>query len=257
MATRPVSGAIRPASSAEQRGLARPVAADHADPLPGRHPERNAAEQLPCAYALTAFSRLIRFHAQVTSTGGTMTAPGTGPVTRTTERHTPAPDSDTARSSARSALTRGIRRSVPSPRPARPARPAQGPPPASYATRGTAPPRPAAGHCSAPGPPSLASPERSAVISAVSRLGPAGDAVAARPCPRPLGPRHAAGRARRTPRGWTAGRRRRPTPSGTGRRGQRGGQPLAPAAPHRSPAEQREGHVAADPGRHLDEVAAG
>src|SRR2546430_11080761 len=33
-----------------------------------------------------------------------MAAPGTGPLARATDRHTPAPDSDAARSRARSAL---------------------------------------------------------------------------------------------------------------------------------------------------------
>ena len=95
----------RPASSAEQRGLPRAVAAHHADPVPGRHAERDAVEQRAVRVRLGRLLQADQVHcARFTSTPETTAAPGTGPLARATDRHTPAPDSDAARSRARSAL---------------------------------------------------------------------------------------------------------------------------------------------------------
>ena len=258
MATRPVSGATRPASSAEQRGFPRAVAAHHPDPVPGRHAERDAVEQRAVRVRL---GRLLQadqvHHGRVTSPRGTMAAPGTGPVARATERHTPAPDSDTARSRARSALAARNTQVGPEPATSAPSAPSSRPGRQGLAQRGeqrqrgrlqVVAQRPA-------DLPGIARAQRRHERGVQDPAGPDYPESPGSPRPRDRPRwRPAAGPAPRTPRGWTGDRRRRPAPSGRGRRGQRRRQPLAPAPAHRGPAEQREGHVAAHPGRDLEQL---
>ena len=93
------------AEHGQQRALPGAVAADHADPVPGGHPGRHVIEQQPVPYALTAPSRLTRLAGAITvadrrPAGLITVAPEAGPVTVTTDRHTPVPVSATARSRA-------------------------------------------------------------------------------------------------------------------------------------------------------------
>src|SRR3954465_13220458 len=115
MATRPESGVTRPASSPGGGDFPAPLRPTTPTRSPADTPSETPSSSVRCAYALAAFSRLIRFTADQSPDHGddgraghrprgAPVAPGTGPVARATVRHTPAPDRDAARSSARSAL---------------------------------------------------------------------------------------------------------------------------------------------------------
>src|ERR1700689_822769 len=102
-----------------------------------------------------------------------MAAPGTGPVTRATDRHTPAPDRDTARSRARSALAARNTQGGPEPEPSAPSAPNSRPAAKVLRSGGNSESAACCRSLLSARPTRLASPERSADISAASRSGSA------------------------------------------------------------------------------------
>src|ERR1700722_4769081 len=102
-----------------------------------------------------------------------MTAPGTGPVTRATDRHTPAPDMDTARSRARSALAARNTQVGPEPATSAPSAPSSSPAASVLRSAGNSDTAAGCRSLLSVRPTGAASPERSADISAASRSGDA------------------------------------------------------------------------------------
>src|SRR6185437_4498562 len=147
----------------EQSGLARPVAADHADAVPGRHSERHPVQQRPLAVGLAGLLQVDQVHAG--SPAATIAAPGTGPLATATPRQIPAPVSETARLLAcRASLARNAQVG-PDPDTIAPTAPCSRP--AVSARRSSGRSVIAAGWRSliSAGPTAAGSPDRSAVIS--------------------------------------------------------------------------------------------
>src|SRR5262249_46411777 len=156
----------------EQGGLPGAVAACYPYPVPGGHAERDAVEQRAVRVRLGRLLQADQVHrSPVTEAPETMAAPGTGPLARATDRHTPAPDSDAARSRARSALAARNTQVGPEPATSAPSAPSSSP--AARVLRSAGNSDSAAGCRSllSARPTSRASPDRSADMSAASRSG--------------------------------------------------------------------------------------
>src|ERR1700677_455155 len=155
-----------PGEQAEQGGLAGPVAAHDADPVPVADAERDAIQERAVGVGLDHLLQADQVHL-------TLPAPGTGPVTVATERHTPAPDSAAARSSARAAFLARNRQVGPEPDTSAPSAPRSVPAASVLRSAGN---RVSAAGCRSllsALPTRTGSPARSAVISAVSGSGAA------------------------------------------------------------------------------------